>query len=123
MNPEIQGRLRNIEKFRQKQADEDMRAVLALPEGRRFFFRLVEDVCGLMASTSFGMTSDDTLRHEGRRSVGTDLVREVHRVDPRALVRAYSEMLEQRAEENERREAAMKDKAAGDQTKDEDNDA
>jgi hypothetical protein len=88
----------------QHQREEDMKAVLSTPEGRRFFWHLLDDVTRLHAA-SFTGDALTTAYAEGRRSVGIELMTEAQRValpGYRAMVaEALQELAQPKPEEPE----------------------
>lgn len=66
--------------------------MLSTPAGRRFYWRLLDQVAGVFSGTFTG--SSQTFYAEGRRSVGIDLMREGQRVAPELYVRTLTEQLE-----------------------------
>lgn len=74
-------------KKREKAADRErarkILAVLNTPEGRWLYYRLL-NLCGVY-SNSFVANSDETAFNEGKRIVGTTLLKDVMEVAPAAL--------------------------------------
>jgi len=60
---------------------EDIREVLALPAGRRFYHRLM-GICRTFKESFVVGMSDVTANNEGRRSVGNWLLAEMLEADP-----------------------------------------
>lgn len=79
-------------KDRQKQNDADMLAFLSSSQGRRLFWRLLEQ-SGLYSS-SYAESPTATAYNEGRRSFGLALLTEAQRVTPELYARALREQLE-----------------------------
>lgn len=77
---------------RTKLRDDDLRAVLSTPPGRRFLWRLLTQSGLLGASYSESPTA--TAYAEGRRSVAIGLMREAQRVAPELYAVALKEHLE-----------------------------
>ena len=77
---------------RRKQDEEDLRAVLHTPAGRRFFHRLLVQ-SGLYGS-SYAESPTATAFNEGRRSVAIALMAESQRVAPELYARGLREELE-----------------------------
>lgn len=73
-------------------ADEDLRAVLGLPAGRRLFVRLLTQA-GLYGP-SFSADSHAMAYTEGRRSFAIGLMREAQRVSPPLYAQALKEQLD-----------------------------
>jgi len=86
--------LRQRREEAQRQADDDLRAVLATREGRSVVWRIIDGMAGTFGATFTG--SSQTFHLEGRRSVGIDLMRESQRVAPDSYVLALTEALEER---------------------------
>lgn len=76
----------------QEERDDDLRAVLLTPVGRRFIWRFLEQA-GLYAQ-SFAVETHATAYNEGRRSLATALMRECQRVAPESWVRLVREQLD-----------------------------
>lgn len=69
---------------------EDIAFVLSTPEGRRFYWRIMEK-CGLHRS-SFGQGSTNTICfNEGERNIGLLLLADLEEADPQAYVKCLSE--------------------------------
>lgn len=68
------------EKASKAQRENDLRSVMGTVEGRRVFWRLLED-CRIWGS-SFSETAVVAAHSEGRRSVAIDLVNEMQRLAP-----------------------------------------
>ena len=77
---------------RSKQNDDDMRALLSTPAGRRFFWRVLTQ-SGLYSS-SYAESPTATAYNEGRRSVGLALMQEAQRVDAQRYAVALREQLD-----------------------------
>lgn len=78
---------REIEK-----AQDDLRAVLALPQGRRFLWRLLA-TCGTNKS-SFHPSGQVFAHNEGRRSVGVEVMVDIIEADPQAWIGMQQERLD-----------------------------
>lgn len=65
---------------REREQDNDLRAVMRLTEGRRFVLRIVEEISGVMSETFTG--NSETFHREGRRSVGVAVMGHALRVAP-----------------------------------------
>lgn len=88
----LQEKRRELEERARTQRESDVRAVLSSPAGRRFFWRLVDDVAGAFGR-SYDGTPLGTAFAEGRRSVGLALLTEAQRVAPADYVHALQEAL------------------------------
>jgi len=73
----------------EQQRNDDVRAVLATVEGRRFMWRLLESA-GLW-SPSYAETSTATAFNEGRRSIAINLMLELQAVAPERYLQALRE--------------------------------
>lgn len=102
-NVPVQKHLRRREKDRLRQQRADLRAVMSTPAGRRFIWRLIDEVAGVFGPSWTG--SSETFYREGRRAVGIDLMREVQRTCPAEYVHALNEELAARASEEVERKA------------------
>lgn len=76
------------DKLAQEQADNDLRAILNSPQGRRFIWRLMEKT-GLHKTSFTG--SSQTFFLEGQRNIGLLLLSDVMRVDPDSYTAMFKE--------------------------------
>jgi hypothetical protein len=83
----------------------DLKAVLALPEGRRFVFHLL-DYANVYGST-FHLSHASMSLLEGRRDVGLWLIKALESVDPLAYPRLLAEGAQLRELEQQIREARI----------------
>lgn len=67
---------------------EDVRAILASPQGRRFMWRYLA-ICGVFRSS--WTPSAEIHFNEGRRDIGLHLLADVNDADPEAYVRMMQE--------------------------------
>lgn len=86
----LQERRRELEQLARTQRETDLRWVLSSPVGRRFFWRVLDDVCATFGR-SYDGTPLGTAFSEGRRSVGLALLTEAQRVAPSDYVHALQE--------------------------------
>lgn len=70
---------------RRERLDNDLRAIMSRPEGRRFVCRLIDEICGV-SSGSFSNDKAEMAFIAGRRDVGITLMREAQRVAPAEYV-------------------------------------
>ncbi len=77
--PETAVERRKRESLRRQQHEEDVKAVMATPSGRRFIWHLLEEVTGVFAP-SFAGEALLTARNEGRRWVGIHVMLEAQRL-------------------------------------------
>ena len=91
---------------RQQQRDNDVRAVLATPEGRRFLWWLLDDLCGLHSS-AFGGDMPVLTFLEGRRNVGVALMQHAQALAPDEYVLSLQEHVAAAKEEALHREDAQ----------------
>lgn len=79
--------------LKQTQFDEDLRAVMDTPHGRRILLWLMSDLSGVFASsfTGEGLTS---AYGEGKRAVGIELGEHMKRVDARLYAGLFIEQVE-----------------------------
>ena len=96
-----------------RQRDDDLRAWLTTPQGRRSFWRVLDRECGLFALSYRG--NADTYFREGQRSIGLTLMSEAQRVCPDLYVLALNEQLEEQRLDDLHRSAA-RDAAEDDDT-------
>lgn len=87
-----QERRRQLEALQRHQREEDVRWVLSTPTGRRFFWRVVDEVCATFGR-SYDGTAQGTFFAEGRRSVGLALLTEAQRLASADYVHALQEAL------------------------------
>ena len=92
-NPESQKKLRKIERQRQRQWDEDLKAVMGSDVGRRFVWRLLFDELGVMDAVETNVALE-LAAHEGKRNAGVRLTNEVRRVSPAEFVHMQREQLQ-----------------------------
>lgn len=78
---------------REKQRDQDLRAVLRMPEGRRFLFDLI-GMCGVYEN-SFSAVPGETFHKEGKRLIGTTLLKKINDADPKAWIDMQVEKLKE----------------------------
>ena len=96
-----QALLRDREKLALFQNDEDIRAIMGTPQGRRFMYRLAYGIC----KVDGGIWSASAEIHylEGRRSVGIEVKSEAQRVAPREYVAMIQEQINDAANRQEKR--------------------
>ena len=82
-----------LETERQRQQEEDVRAVLATETGRRFVWALLDGHAGVFGASYTGDGVSGAYG-EGRRSVGIGLMLLVQRLAPDLYVRMVQEQLE-----------------------------
>lgn len=83
-------------KARVQQAEDDIRWLMAQPQGRRFVERLME-TSGVFHGSFVAGAADRTAFNEGRRSVGNQVFGEVIALCPER----YVQLLQERNEGNE----------------------
>lgn len=98
---QAQATLRDRERDTQRQADEDLRAIMLTPSGRRFMYWLTYDVCGV--ENGIWSPSAEIHFQEGRRSVGIQVKNEAQRVAPREYVQMIMERINEAAHQTETR--------------------
>lgn len=86
------------------QREEDLRAVMATAAGRRFVWRLLDEVAGTLGPSFAGEAPLSTAFGEGRRAVGIAVMGDVQRVAPEQYVAMLMERLE-----SQRKAAAERD--------------
>ena len=104
---------RKREKLRAATDAADLAWLLADPRGRRFYWRLIDRICGTFG-TSIAADPIGTAYNEGRRSIGVALMRRAQLERPDDYAAALVEALE------DSRAAAKATKAAGDGGEEED---
>lgn len=77
---------------RRKRDEEDLRAVLGMPAGRRFLNRVL--VQAGLYSGSYAESPTATAYNEGRRSLALALLQEAKRVSPELYARGLREALD-----------------------------
>lgn len=81
----------------EKRQQQDLRAILRLPEGRRFLFDII-GVCGVYEN-SFSAVPGETFFKEGKRLIGTTLLKKINEADPSAWIDMQVEKLREEKEE------------------------
>jgi hypothetical protein len=99
------GKLRNREKLFEIQWRTDMAAVMDTAAGRRFMYKLVFGICGLM--DVYRALDAGVHRHEGARAVGITLAEELQRDHTDSYVLMINEQLQDAKRERALREAAQ----------------
>lgn len=94
-----QGELRRRARVQEDQERRDYLEIMALPAGRRFMYSLVFIDCDLMST--YGGADIGIHRHEGRRSVGQDLVKRLQTICPSSYITMVAERMME--DENERK--------------------
>jgi len=74
------------QKLKQDVDDNDLRFILASPQGQRFVWKLLQS-CGVFKSSFTG--SSETFFLEGQRNIGLKLISEVMRVDPESYLKMH----------------------------------
>lgn len=87
--------------LRREQAVADIRAVLGTPQGRRFYWRLLEKAN--VFGASFTDSAARTAYLEGKRGMGIELMQEVQRYAPADHVLTLNEQLALQREDESRR--------------------
>lgn len=96
--------LRQAEKRLARQREDDLRELLSLPAGRRFVWRLVDEIAGVHGTTFTG--NSQTFHLEGRRSVGIDLMLEIQRLDPGLWLQVVADRMQQLRDDQAHKRAA-----------------
>jgi hypothetical protein len=104
-DPEVQKKLRDLDKLVEQQRRVDIRWLMGHEAGRRFVYDLVFERCELQ-SVYPGQDSG-IYRAEGRREVGLKLAAEIQRHHPEQYVRMIQEQVEWRDNFKKLREAAL----------------
>lgn len=91
-NRAAQATLKDLQRVRQEQHDEDLKQVLASPVGRRFVWWLIDRAAGAF-NRSFAATEAHTNFNEGRRHVGLLVMTEAQRVSRADYVHMLDESL------------------------------
>lgn len=86
------------------QYDADLAAIMSTPHGRRFVWRLLDDVTQLFSSCGSNVAIE-LARHDGVRMVGAHIKGEVLRVAPADFVHMYQEAVRRQSEDDLRRKA------------------
>lgn len=90
------------------QRDEDLRAAMSTPAGRRLLFRIIDEVAGAHAA-SFSADALAMAFREGRRDVGLTLLREIQRVTPTEAVHLITDSFSARRDEQLLRDSERAD--------------
>ena len=78
----------------------DIRKILSIPEGRRFFWRLLSEA-GIFRS-SFTGDSLQTAHNEGRREIGLIFLKDINAANPSSFAQLQREFVsEQNSKENQ----------------------
>lgn len=77
----------------EKRQQQDLRAILRMPEGRRFLFDLL-GVCGVFEN-SFSAVPGETFFKEGKRLIGTTVLKKINEADPTAWIDMQVEKLKE----------------------------
>lgn len=83
---------RKRENLRRQQHEEDVRAVMGSPAGRRFLWYLLDEVAGVF-SPSFAGDALVTAHNEGRRAVGISIMVEAQRLAKDSYAQLLAEQL------------------------------
>lgn len=92
-NPEHVKERKRTAKDQQEQQEEDMRTLLAMPEFRRFAWRYMNEVCGILSSAANPNGSVQSI-NLGLQSAGTKLWAEIEATEPLAIPRMMTEHYE-----------------------------
>lgn len=92
-NETRQARERRRAREDQQRLEGDLRAVMSMPQGRRFVWWLIDAVGGTF-SPSYAEDGLNTAYNEGRRAVGIGLMTEVQRVVPESYLTMLREAVE-----------------------------
>lgn len=96
---------RRLDKLRLSQYKEDLKTLLGMPEGRRFLYRLIFEICHVEA-LSYGPDSD---LKEGERNTGLTVMNELIDQHPESYMTMMIEMMKDRQDEFLKRKAARDD--------------
>ncbi len=88
-----------------------MAAVMSIPAGRRFLWRMLDEATGLFGA-SYAGEANATLYREGQRSIGIALMTELQRVVPGDYARMIAEALDALQKEQAQRRAEEMDRSA-----------
>jgi hypothetical protein len=100
-----QEQLRRLEKARDERRRADLRAILTLPEGRRFLLDLIERRCGV-SGTGFDPSGSMTYFLCGQRSVGIELREDMKALEPNRYCEMFVDGIHAAAEEMAQRRLA-----------------
>ena len=104
-DPVAIGKHRNREKIAEIQWTKDLSDVMDTAAGRRFMYKLVFGICGLM--DVYRALDAGVHRHEGARAVGITLAEELQRDHPEAYILMINEQLQDAKRERALRDAAQ----------------
>lgn len=82
---------RSQQEVAEAQIAEDVRAIMALPAGRRFIYRLIYDICGV--ENGIWVPSAEIHYLEGRRSVGIAVKNEAQQIASRDYILMIQERI------------------------------
>lgn len=103
-NPNAQQAERRIDQLYKSQCFADLKKVMELPDGRRFVYRIIFDICHVEALSFTG--NSETYLREGERNAGLTLMNELIDKHPDAYMLMITEALESRKEEILKRKRA-----------------
>jgi hypothetical protein len=119
-NSKAQQELRAQEKLAQRQRDDDLRAIMATQQGRRFVMDIIDRRCNAHG-TGLSWSGSEMYHNAGQRSVGVDLRTDCERVATEQYVEMLTEFFEARKRLKELRDAAGQ-RAANEMDEQEDDD-
>ncbi len=118
-NPRAQERQRQAEKVQESQRVADLKAVMALPAGRRLLIDIIEHQCGVSGS-GYATSGNEAFILIGQRMVGVALREACKRVSPDDYKAMFLEAFEDAGKAKIRQDQAEAKAEAGDGTEDED---
>jgi hypothetical protein len=97
-NEQMQLAARKREKLKERMRNDDLTFVLGSPQGRRFFWDVLDRRAGTFSGSFTG--NSQTFFNEGRRSVGIELMADAQQLAPELYGLALQEQLKATAEES-----------------------
>jgi len=98
-------------RLQKKEQLADMRALLEMPQARRFFWRFLSR-CGLFSS-SYDPNPNTVYFKEGARNIGLELMAEINRANPTVLVEMMTQQATGDEEDDDGSETRESDTADG----------
>lgn len=104
-NPRAQEQMKSRERQEQRQREDDLRALLALPAGRRFLWHLIDTRCAYHG-TGFSLSGSEMYFLAGKRDVAAELRRDLQDADMKGYAAMLHEALVEEADRRIRRTSA-----------------
>ena len=89
--PSTQKQRKHTQDDARRQREEDVKAMLSTPAGRRWLWHVLDGVAGLFGGSFSGEGALTSAYNEGRRAVGVALMTEAQRIAPARYVEMVTE--------------------------------